>query len=277
MGELNGTFIGNVSLQNFLLFLFTVILTFIFGGLLNRLIIRFLKEKVNPFVYKTLSKVVMYGVYAGGLYFAFDRIMQLNIPAGLAALGILGIGLLLPAVPILQNIVAGILIAFERPFREEDVIEVNNTLCKVKDIMLRKTRLRALDGRIIIVPNLSFMTENVINYSKGEFIKVMLNIDIAPDSDKRKAAEIIKKICYDNSNILPNVPQKKLNVITKLFTFPRNLKTLETKVMIKKITKDKVSLEVWFWIWDILMKERIVSSFYKKLIEEFEKEGVRFG
>ncbi len=286
MAGINGAFIGNVSLQNFLLFIFVVIITFILGGLLNAVIIRFLKNKVeHPFIYKTLSKIIMYGVYAIGLYIAFSRIIHFNIPAGLAAIGILGIGMLLPTVPFLQNIVAGIVIALERPFKEEDIIDVNGKLCKVKDIMLRKTKLRSLDGKIVIVPNLLFMTTlPIINYTKGEFIRVALNINITPDSNKDKAIEVIKKICTENPNILPNVAEKKKDRITKIFeipknffTIPKNIKTLSPKVMIRDVNKDKISLALWFWIWDISMEESIVSSFYEKLIEEFKKEEIKFG
>lgn len=286
MAEINGTFIGDVSFQNFILFIFVVILTFVLGGLLNFIIIRFLKGKFEyPFVYKSLSKITMYGVYALGLYVAFGKILHFNIPAGLAAIGVLGIAMLLPMVPILQNIAAGVVLSLERPFKEEDIIEVNGILCKVKDIMLRKTRLRALDGRIVIVPNLLFVTSTpIVNYTKGEFIKVALSVDVMPDSDKDKAIETIKKICTENPNILPNIPEKKINRITKIFeiprnffTIPKNIKALTPQVLIKNVNKEKISLEVWFWIWDIAMKEKITSSFYQKLIEEFGKEKISFG
>ncbi|MBI2523339.1 mechanosensitive ion channel [Candidatus Woesearchaeota archaeon] len=286
MAEINGTFIGNVSFQNFLLFIFVVIITFILGGLLNFMVIRSLKNKIEyPFVYKSLSKIVMYGVYAIGLYVAFGKILHFNIPAVLAAIGVLGVAMLLPLVPILQNIAAGIVLSLERPFKEEDIIEVNGALCKVKDIMLRKTRLRALDGKIMIVPNLLFVTSTpIINYTKGEFIKVALNIDITPDSNKDMAIETIKNICTENHNILPNIPEKKINRITQIFeiprnffTIPKNIKALAPQVLIKNVSKEKISLEVWFWIWDITMKEKITSSFYQKLIEEFGKEKINFG
>lgn len=285
MAQINGTFIESVSFQNFILFIFVVIFTFILGGILNLLITKFMKERVRPVIYKTVSKIIMYGVYAFGLYFAFQKIINFNITASLAAIGILGIALLLPMVPILQNIAAGFVIALERPFKEEDVVEINGILCKVKDIMLRKTKLRSLDGKIVIVPNISFVTGNpIINYSKGEFIRVVLNIDITPDSDKDKTIEIIKKICTDSQDILPHIPEKKLGRITKIFEIPknffmvpRNIKALSPQVMIKSASKDKIGLEVWFWIWDILMKEKIISSFYDKLIQEFNKEGIKFG
>jgi len=183
------------------------------------MIIRSLKNKIEyPFIYKSLSKIAMYGVYALGLYVAFGKILHFNVPAGLAAIGVFGVAMLLPLVPILQNIAAGIVLSLERPFKEEDVIEVNGVLCKVKDIMLRKTRLRALDGKIMIVPNLLFVTSMpIINYTKGEFIKVALNIDIMPDSDKDKAVETIKKICTENPNILPNIPEKKIKHLDNPF------------------------------------------------------------
>ena len=283
MAEINGTFIGDASFQNFILFIFVVIATFVLGGLLNFMIIRFLKDKVEyPFIYKSLSKIVMYGVYALGLYVAFGKILHFNIPAGLAAIGVFGIAMLLPMVPILQNIVAGIVLSLERPFKEEDIVEINGNLCKVKDIMLRKTRFRALDGKIVIVPNLLFVTSMpIVNYTKGEFIKVALNIDIMPDSDKNKAIEAIQKICTENPNILPNITEKKINKIFEIprnfFTIPKNIKALTPQVLIKNASKEKISLEVWFWIWDITMKEKITSSFYQKLIEEFKQEKINFG
>ena len=94
----------------------------------------------------------------------------------------------------------------------------------------------------------------------------------------------LKKICTDSPNILPNVPEKKISKITKIFemprnffTIPRNIKALNPQVMIKNVNKEKITLEVWFWIWDITMKEKIVSSFYEKLIQEYAIEGIKFG
>lgn len=278
-------FTGQVHLHQLILFIFVLIATFAVGTMLYSLVIKYLKDKTVPGVYKTISKLVMYGTYGLGLYFAFKKIIDFDITASLAALGILGITIFLPMVPILQNMAAGIVLSIERPFKEEDIIEVNGMLCKVKDIMLRKTKLRALDGRIIILPNIIFMNSMpIINYSSGEFIKVTLHIDITPDSDKNKAKEIIGKICAESINILPHIPDKKINKIIKIFevpknffAIPKNIKNLTPKVMTKSIAKEKKTLEIWFWIWDISMKERIVSSFYEELEDEFKEANIKFG
>lgn len=279
------SFVGNVAFSDFILFLFVIIFTFIVGGALHIIIIRFLKEKTRPAIYKTISKIALYGTYAAGFYFAFAKVINLNVPAGLAALGVLGIAILLPTLPVLQNLAAGMVLSFERPFKEEDIVEINGVMCKVKDVMLRKTSFRAFDGKIITVPNIMFITGTpIINYSKGEFIKVSLMVDIKNHADKDKAIEIIQNICAENPNILPNVPEKRFDRITKLLEMPanflkipKNVKALAPRVMVKNVNKDKLSLEVWFWIWDVFKKESIISSFYTKLMAEFEKEKVKFG
>ncbi|MCP3682989.1 MAG: mechanosensitive ion channel [bacterium] len=285
MADANIAILGDISVQNFLLFIFVLGFTFVLGGALNVIITRLLKDKVRPAIYKSLSKFVMYTLYLVGLFIGFNNIIGFNIPASLAALGVLGIALLLPAVPVLQNIVAGIVLSISRPFREDDTIEINGEFCKVKDMMLTKTRLRASDGKIISVPHMNFLSGTpVVNYSQGEFIRISIPVDIASKAKREKAKKIIEKICAANPNILPNVPQKKMNRLTMLFEIPanffkipRNIKKLYPVILIKDVNKDKVSFDVRFWIWNILMKDKIISAFYEDLIKEFEKEKIKFG
>ena len=270
-------FIGAVSLQNFLLFIFVIIVTIILGNIIKIIIARLLKAKKQPVFYKTVSRLAMYIIYFLGFYFAFQRILNFNIPAVLAALGILGITLLLTMLPVLQNVFAGIVLALERPFKENEIVEIDGTVCLVKDITLRKTVLRSLDGKLITVSNIKFITDKVANYSKGEFIRVDLSIDLKNDLNYQKAIEIINNILHEEPNILPHVPKKELNLIEKIFAMPKNLAVLEPKIFIKSVDKDKISLQVWFWIWDILRKEKIVSIFYESLLLEFKNNKIGFG
>src|SRR3989338_6492094 len=192
IGSTVPAFTGEINISEVLLFFFAIVFTFILGSTLNVLIIRSMKDKARPFVYKTISKTVMYGVYISGILFAFNNIIHFNVTASLAALGVLGVALLLPTVPILQNIAAGVVIAFERPFHEENIVEYGGELCKVKDIMLRKTKLRAFSGKIITVPNILFvMSQPVVNYTAGEFIKIALNIALSPTAEHAKVVETV--------------------------------------------------------------------------------------
>ena len=92
-----------------------------------------------------------------------------------------------------------------------------------------------------------------------------------------KVAGIVKEICTNSPNILPNVPAKKMNIIRKFFYFPKDLKILDPKIHYKAVDKDKITLEVWFWIWEIAKKEGIISNFFDKLRIEFKNNNVRLG
>ncbi|MFH1848633.1 MAG: mechanosensitive ion channel domain-containing protein [archaeon] len=276
---------NGVSAGTLLAFFAVIVLSFVGGAIVNVIVARILKARVRRVIYKTVSKIMMYAVYGLGFFYAFNNILAFNLGASLAALGILGAALILPMIPVLQNITSGLVLSIERPFREDDMIEINGELCKVQDVMLRKTKLRSLRGKIIYVPNLMFMTSTpVINYSEGEFIRINVPIDISSESDISKVTEIIENICTTNPNILPNIPERNINKLTKLleipksfFQVPKNLDKLRPQIHVTNITKEKTSLEVWIWTWDISLKKHIVSSFFKKLKGEFEKHEIGFG
>ena len=121
------------------------------------------------------------------------------------------------------------------------------------------------------------MTGNVANYSKGEFIRVDLQLDLKNDQNYQKAIEIINIKLREDANILPHVPKKELSVIEKFFSMPKNISVLEPKIFIQHVDKDRITLQIWFWIWDILRKESIVSNFYETLLEEFKNNKISFG
>ena len=278
-------FIGDVNFPTFLLFLFVIIFTFIVGGIINMLIIRLFKGKVKPQVVKPFSRMLMYSVYVVGIYIAFSQIIHFNVTASLAALGILGIAIVLPMVPVLQNIASGIILSFERPFQEDDIIEFDKELAIVKDVMLRKTTLRTIDGRIVTVPNLIFMTSTpIMNYSKGEFIRIKVKFNTSPDADIDIVKALVHKICSEDSNILPHLPEKRLDMLTKLLEIPthffksgKNIKELTPKIFITEISKEFIAFEAWFWIWDVMIRNKISSDFLEKLQEEFKKANIGFG
>jgi len=66
-------------------------------------------------------------------------------------------------------------------------------------------------------------------------------------------------------------------MIQKFFVMPKNITVLEPKIFVSRVDRDKITLQIWFWIWDILRKEKIISDFYETLIQEFRKSKISFG
>jgi len=96
----------------------------------------------------------------------FD-LSSLSLIAGALSIGI-GFGLQ----TIVSNLISGIILIFERSIRIGDRIELSDTIKgTVTDIRIRSTTLKTFDNIEVIIPNSSFMQNNVINWTLEDKIK----------------------------------------------------------------------------------------------------------
>jgi MscS family membrane protein len=91
----------------------------------------------------------------------------IEITAVVAALGLTGFAISLAAKDTLTNIIAGLTIAVNRPFRINDRIYNKDVggWVDVVDVGLRSTQVLTRDNRMVIIPNSDLSDESVINYS----------------------------------------------------------------------------------------------------------------
>ncbi|HET9051657.1 MAG TPA: mechanosensitive ion channel family protein, partial [Candidatus Dormibacteraeota bacterium] len=92
--------------------------------------------------------------------------LDLNIFLTIGGLGTLAISLAFQ--DLLRNVLAGILLLVERPFRIGDAVVIDQLTGTVATIELRTTALRLTDGRLAIIPNLDAFTHTVVNLSAFE-------------------------------------------------------------------------------------------------------------
>jgi small-conductance mechanosensitive channel len=86
---------------------------------------------------------------------------SISLIAGALSIGI-GFGLQ----TVVSNFIAGIILMFERTIRIGDVIEISDVLKgTVTDIRVRSTSIKTFDNIDIVVPNSSFIQNNVINWT----------------------------------------------------------------------------------------------------------------
>jgi small-conductance mechanosensitive channel len=92
---------------------------------------------------------------------------SLSLIAGALSIGI-GFGLQ----TVVSNLIAGIIIMFERTIRIGDIIEIDNSVSGiVTDMRIRSTTIKTYDNIDIIVPNSSFIQNNVINLTLEDRIR----------------------------------------------------------------------------------------------------------
>ncbi|MFH1182107.1 MAG: mechanosensitive ion channel domain-containing protein [Candidatus Woesearchaeota archaeon] len=270
--------IGDVSFGRFLIFLAVIILTLVVGNTVGAYIKRWidLKEKKGWF-YAVLPKLFSYSIYLSGFYCAVYKIIHFDLQAFAAAFGIIGLLIAFSSQHTLQNIIAGLLMFVDRSIKEGDYIEFNGTICKVVDISLRKTYLRARDGRFMGVPNSSFMTTAIVNYSRSEFFRIEIMVSVSPDADVERAMGMLYGIAVEHKDVVPKSQPRKKSVLQMLLELPPDMKKYEPKVFLTNITKDKSVLVLYCWITDIRSEKRIASEVLQEAKKQFKQAEIALG
>ncbi len=140
---------------------------------------------------------------------------NINVNALIAALGVGGLALSLAAQDSLSNVISGIMIMLDQPFRVGDRIEIQQlgTWGDVVDIGLRSTRIRTLDNRLVIVPNNNISTDQVVNYTYPDpRYRIQIEIGIAYGQDIERVRQILVDTVRQVEGVWPAKPVDALYV-----------------------------------------------------------------
>jgi potassium efflux system protein len=118
-------------------------------------------------------------------------------------LGALGVGIGFGLQNIVNNLVSGVIIAFERPIQIGDQIEIGNKSGVVKEIGVRSSKIRSSEGSDIIVPNGDLLSQHLINWTMQDRSKrIEFTIGLPYSTDVEMVRKLIAEIVAKNENIL---------------------------------------------------------------------------
>jgi potassium efflux system protein len=170
-----------------------------FSGVIELLIFRRITmEPGSRYAVNQLAKYVLMTIgffsVANELGFSWSQVQWL-----VAALSVgLGFGLQ----EIFANFVSGIILLFERPIRVGDIVTIGDVTGTVNRIHMRATTLVDADQKELIVPNKTFITTQLINWSLSDAItRLVIPVGIAYGSD----IELAHKVMLDTVRNTPLV------------------------------------------------------------------------
>jgi len=137
---------------------------------------------------------------------------NINVNVLIASFGVMGLGISLAAQDTLSNVIAGVMIMIDQPFRVGDRIEIRGlgTWGDVVDIGLRSTRIRT---REVIVPNNSISTDQVVNYTFPDpQYRIQIEIGVGYGQDIEKVRQIIIDTVSQVKGVLLDKPVDALYV-----------------------------------------------------------------
>ncbi|MDR0605740.1 MAG: mechanosensitive ion channel family protein [Bacteroidales bacterium] len=141
-----------------------------------------------------IKRTVIFVIWAIGTVMALNN-AGVSVAALLGTLGIGGIAIALAAQDTVKNIISGITLYIDRPFRIGDRIRFDTIDGYVEDIGIRSTKIRTLDKRIITLPNYKIVDTSIENVTEepGRRIVMKLGLTYNTSPDKMKEAITILK------------------------------------------------------------------------------------
>jgi len=267
-----------------LLFIFIFLLTVVVGNISYALMRRLFDDKLSLRDSKLIARVIEYTLYTLGFYYGVLYVLNLDLNALIASLGIFSIALAFGSQQIIQNSIAGLLISVGRPIQLDDWVGIGDTgISNIKDIGLTRTVLRNKDGKLFYVPNSLLISTIIINYTKSGFVEIPVTLIIPYTCDFEKVKKIVKEVAHGHAKILPNVSRVEKKYISKLFELSSirilfkdklDMSMFEPRVLISDISDSKTTLSVRIWIREIDKKDEIISEFLEKLSEKFKEETI---
>jgi small-conductance mechanosensitive channel len=169
----------------------------------------------------------------------------------LSALGI-GIGFGLQS--IVNNLVSGLILLFERPVRVGDFIELGEKWAEIKKIGLRATTVQTFDQADVIIPNADLVTNQVINWTlSNRRVRLIIPVGVAYGSDISLVMETLMSCTKENSKIAAApAPQ----------------------VLFLKFGESALDFELRVWVLDAEERLKVKSELHQEIDRRFREAKI---
>ena len=216
-----------------------------------------LDDQLVPLIRKSLRVFVVIVV----VLFIADNVLQWDIGALIAGLGIGGLALALASKDALANLFGSMTIFADRPFHMGDRVKISGQDGTVEEVGFRSTRIRTLTGHLVTIPNATVANETIENIARRPYIKRVLNITITYDTSPakvRRGVAILQEILDARKEHFP----------------PAN----PPRVYFSDFNADSLNIIVYYWFippdwWKYLAFNH---DFNMELLERYNEEGIEF-
>jgi|694.fasta_scaffold19295_5 potassium efflux system protein len=156
---------------------------------------------------------------------------------------------------LVNNLVSGLIIAFEKPVNVGDSVDINGQSGIMKSIGFRSSVVSTFDGSDVIIPNGDLLNAHLINWTLGDTKRrVEVLVGVAYGTDIEKVKGILLKIVNADERILivpgPNI-------------------------LVKEFGASSIDFRVLIWIDSAYhLWSKVKSDILEQIDIQFKKEGI---
>jgi small-conductance mechanosensitive channel len=201
------------------------------------------------------SRLIVVILYIFGLLAAFTVVIPtFHFGDLIAGLGFTSFVIGFATKDILNNLLSGILILWQQPFRIGDYIFVGNNQGKVENIGIRATQLRKDDGELVLIPNGDMYSSSITIRGAGSERRMSLQISVSYNADIVEAKEIIRNVLKTEGGV---VDEPKTNVV------------------VTDLSPEGVDLAIYFWVnTDKFRPMQVFDSVATEIKKELSEAGI---
>jgi potassium-dependent mechanosensitive channel len=159
---------------------------------------------------------------------------------------------------IFANFISGLIVLFERPFRIGDIISIGGVEGTVARIRTRATTLVDWDNKEVVVPNKSFITDRLVNWTLSDSTtRLVIKVGIAYRNDPKLAQKLLLEIAAANPQVLGDPAPT-----CWMMGFGNSTLDFELRVYVAEISqRNLVKTELQFRIADVFKEHDIELAF----------------
>lgn len=186
-----------------------------------------------------LSNVVRGVWLLSGIYLIF-RQFGIDLLPILGGLGVVGLAVGFAAQDILANLISGVTLLLDRPFRIGDWVRIRDYEGQVHGLTLRTTRIMTRDNEWVSIPNKDVAGATVVNLTAGGTLRLNVPLPLAYAERVPEARALLLKVLAQHPKVeadpapvvlVREVNESNLELIMRFYVSDENVKAYPVLTM----------------------------------------------
>jgi small conductance mechanosensitive channel len=145
----------------------------------------------NPFLQNLIRRLLQAAVVLAGIFVALDLLDAGRLVAAvIGTAGLAGLAIGFAFKDIMENYLAGVILAVRQPFAKNDHIRVGEFEGKLVRLTPRETILMTLDGNHVRLPNALIFRSPMVNFTRNPLRRFQFDAGLGPGNDLARVREV---------------------------------------------------------------------------------------